>query len=198
MRKWVVSEEPPLENCNSFLLLLTMLSAQRALAQLLPRLVVGLVFSLLGAETLWSEEAKRPFYEYPGDYRQQINQQKDDFKARFGYELLDLEMGWKSDEIEELTLAFSRLPETFLHIPGIKGFYHFSKLRAAPEGMPVDDIPAATFPGFQTVYRNSHLSYDVEVDDQEPRIEFFNVLFYEDREVLQLSLIHISEPTRPY
>ena len=61
MRKWVVSEEPPLENCNSFLLLSTMLSAQRALAQLLPRLVVGLVFSLLGAETLWSEEAKRPF-----------------------------------------------------------------------------------------------------------------------------------------
>ena len=190
MRKWVVSEEPPLENCNSFLLLSTMLSAQRALAQLLPRLVVGLVFSLLGAETLWSEEAKRPFYEYPGDYRQQINQQKDDFKARFGYELLDLEMGWKPNEIEELTLAFSRLPETFLHIPGIKGFYHFSKLRAAPEGMPVDDIPAATFPGFQTVYRNSHLSYDVEVDDQEPRIEFFNVLFYEDREVLQNIVQH--------
>ena len=68
-------------------------------------MVIGwlLIFNLLGPETLWSEEAKRPFYEHPGDYRQQIDQRKDDFKARFGYELLDLEMGWKPDEIEELT-----------------------------------------------------------------------------------------------
>ena len=149
-----------------------------------------LFFSFLAAETLSGEEAKRPFYEHPGDYRQQIDQGKADFKTRFGYELLDLEMGWKPEEIKELTLAFSRLPETFLHIPGVKGFYHFSKLRAAPEGMPVDDVPAATFPGFQTVYRSSQLSYQVEVDDQEPRVELFNSLFYEDREVLQNIVQH--------
>ena len=148
-----------------------------------------LVFNLLGATASWGQEAKRPFYEYPGDYRQEINQLKDDFKIKFGYELLDLELGWKPDEIKELTLAFSKLPETFLHIPGIKGFYHFSKLRAAPEGMPVDDVPAATFPSFQTVYRNSTQSYHVEVDDQEPRIEFFNILFYEDREIFQ-NIVH--------
>ncbi len=154
--------------------------------------VIGwvLVANLFGAETLRSEEVKRPFYEHPGNYRQQIDQQKDDFKVRFGYELLDLELGWRPDEIEELTSAFSRLPETFLHIPGVKGFYHFSKLRAAPGGMPVDDVLAATFPSFQTVYRNPHSSYRVEVDDQEPRIEFFNALFYEDRDILQNIVQH--------
>jgi hypothetical protein len=149
-----------------------------------------LIFSFLGSGTLWAEEAKRPFYEHPGDYRQQIDQGKDDFKARFGYELLDMEMGWKPEEIKELTLAFSFLPKTFLHIPEVKGFYHFSKLRAAPEGVPVDDVPAATFPGFQTVYRNSTLSYHIEVDDQEPRIEYFNSLFYEDRAIFQNIVQH--------
>jgi hypothetical protein len=149
-----------------------------------------LFFNLLLVGTLWGQEVKRPYYEDPGDYRQKVDQLKDDFKLQFGYELLDLEMGWKPDEIKELTLAFSRLPETFLKIPGVKGFYHFSKLRAAPEGMPVDDVPAATFPSFQTVYRNSSLSYRVEVNDQEPRIEFFNPLFYEDREAFQNIVQH--------
>jgi hypothetical protein len=82
------------------------------------------------------------------------------------------------------------LPETFLNISGLKGFYHLSKLRAAPEGMPVDNIPAATFPSFQTVYRNSNLSYQVEVDNQELRIEFFNSLFYEDSEKFQNIVQH--------
>ena len=149
-----------------------------------------LIFCFSGTENLSGEESKRPFYEHPGDYRQLIDQGKKDFKSRFGYELLDLEMGWKPDEIKELTLAFSQLPETFLHIPEVKGFYHFSKLRAAPEGMPVDDVPAATFPSFRTVYRNSNMAYHVEVDDQEARIEFFNALFYEDREVFQNIVQH--------
>ena len=53
------------------------------------------------------QEADRPFYEYPGDYRQQVNQLKADFKSRFGYELLDMELSWKPEEIKELTHAFS-------------------------------------------------------------------------------------------
>jgi hypothetical protein len=175
MRKWVVSLGPTLKNCYGFLLL-----------------VIGcsLVFLFLDSGVLWAEENKRPSYEHPGDYREKIDQAKADFKARFGYELLDMELGWKPDEIKELTLAFARLPETFLHIPEVKGFYHFSKLRAAPEGMPVDDVPAATFPSFRTVYRSSTLAYHVEVDNQEPRIEFFNALFYEDRDVFQNIVQH--------
>lgn len=175
MRKWAMSLGSTLKNCYRFLLL-----------------VVGcsLVFLFLDSGVLWGEENKRPSYEHPGDYREKIDQAKADFKARFGYELLDMELGWKPDEIKELTSAFARLPETFLHIPEVKGFYHFSKLRAAPEGMPVDDVPAATFPSFRTVYRNSTLAYHVEVDDQEPRIEFFNALFYEDRDVFQNIVQH--------
>jgi hypothetical protein len=161
-----------------------------------------LVLNLLCADVSWGQEAKRPFYEYPGNYLQQVNQLKDDFKTQFGYELLDLELLWKPDEIKELTLAFAKLPETFLHIQGVKGFYHLSKLRAAPEGMPVDNIPAATFPSFQTVYRNSNLSYHVEVDDQEPRIEFFNALFYEDREnfqnIVQHEMAHVFDTFQGY
>jgi hypothetical protein len=180
------------------------LCAQRVFAQLYPFKVGSvnkktatlwlmgwvMIFNLFVVKTLWGEEAKRPFYEHPGDYRQQIDHGKEAFKSRFGYELLDMEMGWKPDEIKELTLAFSKLPETFLHIPGVKGFYHFSKLRAVAEGVPVDDVPAATFPSFRTVYRNSQLSYQIEVDDQEPRIEFFNALFYEDQEVFQNIVQH--------
>ncbi len=149
-----------------------------------------LIFSLFGIETLWGEKISRPFYEHPGDYRKNIDQLKADFKVSFGYELLDMELGWKPDEIKELTLAFTRLPDSFFHIPEVKGFYHFSKLRAAPEGMPVEDILAATFPNFRTVYRNANLSYNVEVDDQEPRIEFFSALFYEDRDVFQNIVQH--------
>lgn len=213
MCKWMRILEPLREYCNRFLCLLdikamekyhllesiTNLSPQ-ALDQLYPcgarklglnlttlGKVFGivLVFHCLTAETLSAQEAKRPFYEYKGNYQQEISQLKDDFKVRFGYSLQDLEMGWKPDEIKELALAFSRLPETFLNIPGVKGFYHFTKLRAAPEGMPVEDVPAATFPSFRTVYRNSQLAYQVEIDDQESRIEFFNAFFYEDREALQ-------------
>ena len=161
-----------------------------------------LILNLLCAGVSMGEEAKRPFYEYPGDYGQQVNQLKDNFKTQFGYELLDLELLWKPDEIKELTLAFDKLPETFLHIPGVKGFYHLSKLRAGPEGMPVDNIPAATFPSFQTVYRNSNLSYQVEVDDQELRIEFFNALFYEDREkfqnIVQHEMAHVYDTFHKY
>ena len=123
MRKWVTGGEPSLAwyssltfmprrntNCNSFLLVSTMLSVLRSLAKLSPRLVVGwvLVLNLLAADASWAQEPRRPFYEDPGDYRQQINQLKDNFKAQFGYELLDLELGWKPDEIKELTLAFSK------------------------------------------------------------------------------------------
>lgn len=204
MVKWVTGGESPPTHCNIFSILSTMHLPRRVISLLSTRLLVGgiLFFILLCACTSWAQEAKRPFYEYPGDFRQEVNQLKDDFKARFGYELLDLELGWKPDEIKEITLAFAKLPETFLHIPGVKGFYHFSKLRAAPEGMSVDDIPAATFPSFQTVYRNSNLSYHIEVDNQEPRVEFFNILFYEDRKkfqnIVQHEMAHVFDTFQRY
>ena len=204
MNKFVRCGETPPANYNSFSLLLTMVLAQRTLALFTSRLALGgvLVFNLICVDASWGQESKRPFYEYPGDYRQQVNKLKDEFKIQFGYELIDLELSWRQDEIKELTLAFAKLPETFLHIPGVKGFYHLSKLRAAPEGMPVDNIPAATFPSFQTVYRNSNLSYQVEVDNQDPRVEFFNALFYEDRvnfqNIVQHEMAHVYDTFQRY
>ena len=192
MNKFVGSGNSSIVNSNSFSLISTNLLAQRTFSQFSLYLVMVLVLivNLLCVDASWGQDRKRPFYEYPGDYRKEVNQLKDEFKLQFGYELIDLELGWKLEEIKELTLAFSKLPETFLNIPGLKGFYHLSKLRSGPKGMPVDNIPAATFPSFQTVYRNSNLSYQVEVDNQEPRIEFFNSFFYERSEKLQNIVQH--------
>ena len=152
-------------------------------------LMVGFTLSLV-TRLSWAEESKRPVYEYPGNYREEINQLKADFKTRFGYELIDLEHEWRPWQIKKLIIAFSELPDTFLKINGVKGFYHLSKFRGGPEGMAVDDIPAATFPSFQTVYRNARMAYQVEVGNQEPRIEFYSSLFYEDQKVLSNIVQH--------
>ena len=42
-----------------------------------------LILNFLFAGVSLGEEAKRPFYEYPGDYGQQVKQLKDDFKTQF-------------------------------------------------------------------------------------------------------------------
>ncbi len=165
--------------------------------------IINSVFAIfLFAEVLWAEEPRRPAYEHPGNYRDEINQLKADFKSRFGYELIDLELEWRSWEVKKLTAAFSQLPDTFLKIKGPKGFYHLSQFRGGPEGMPVDDIPAATFPGFQTVYRNARMAYQVEVGNQEPRIEFYSKLFYEDEEnlnnIVQHEMAHIYDMFKGY
>ena len=155
--------------------------------------IVGFISMFYFSGNGLTQEPKRPFYEYPGNYREEINQLKAEFVNRFGYELLDLEHEWRPWEIKKLVIAFSKLPETFLKIKGVKGFYLLSKFRAGPEGMPVDDIPAATFPSFQTVYRNSRMAYQVEVGNQEPRIEFYTKLFYEDQNNLNNIVHHKNE-----
>ena len=75
-------------------------------------------------------------------------------------------------------------------------------LIARAEGMAVDDIPAATFPSFQTVYRNARMAYQVEVGNQQPRIEFYSSLFYEDQKILsnivQHEMAHIYDMFNGY
>lgn len=163
---------------------------------------VFLITGISWGEELKGDEPKRPVYEHPGNYRDEIKQLKEDFKIQFGYELIDLEHEWRPWEINKLIIAFSDLPDTFLKIKGVKGFYHLSQFRGGPEGMPVDDIPAATFPSFQTVYRNARMAYQVEVDNQEPRIEFYSKLFYEDQKILsnivQHEMAHIYDMFKGY
>jgi len=157
-----------------------------------------LCFSRVGL----SQEPKRPYYEHPGNYRDEINRLKVEFVNKFGYELIDLEHEWRPWEIEKISIAFSKLPKKFLKIKGIKGFYHLSQFRGGPEGISVDDIPAATFPTFQTVYRNARMAYQVEVDNQQPRIEFYSNLFYEDQKsinnIVQHEMAHIFDMFENY
>ncbi len=164
--------------------------------------LMGIFAVFLFTGLSWGEEPKRPFYEHPGNYRDEITQLKADFNSRFGYELIDLEHEWRPWEINKLINAFSKLPDTFLRINGVKGFYHLSQFRGGLEGMPVDDIPAAAFPSFQTVYRNARMSYQVEVGNQEPRIEFYSKLFYEDQKnlnnIVQHEMAHIYDMFKGY
>ncbi|MEC8957968.1 MAG: hypothetical protein VX495_06230 [Nitrospinota bacterium] len=165
-------------------------------------LLLGFFYVFYFSGDGFTQETKRPFYEHPGNYRDEINLLKAEFVNRFGYELIDLEHEWKPWEIKKLSIAFSNLPETFLKIKGVKGFYLLSKFRGGPEGMSVDDIPAATFPSFQTVYRNASMVYQVEVGNQEPRIEFYTKLFYEDQEdinnIVQHEMAHIYDMFENY
>jgi hypothetical protein len=151
-------------------------------------LLGGIVFPLgnveiqashLGAVGEGHQKGKRPLYVYPGNYREEINRLKEKFKSAFGYELMDLDAGWRPEEVERLHNAFSRLPENFYRIKGLKGFYRGSQLRVKSNESDTSGIPAATFPRFTTVYRKAHQSYQVILSDEPLRIEFYNALFYE-------------------
>ncbi|MDH5459374.1 MAG: hypothetical protein OEY26_11745, partial [Nitrospinota bacterium] len=94
--------------------------------------MVGIIAPLGGYEVQAShlgtvgedhQKGKRPLYVYPGNYREEVNRLKEKFKSSFGYELMDLDEGWRPEEVERLHSAFSRLPENFYHIKGFKGFY---------------------------------------------------------------------------
>lgn len=123
--------------------------------------------------------AERPYYEAPADYREQINKLKEKFKNDYGYELRDLDEGWKSEDINTFDKIFSELPPTFYRLPGLNGFYRTESLDAPAEQGEVENIPAAFFPSFTTIYRNLGATYNVYVDEEDPRIEFYNGLQYE-------------------
>ena len=159
--------------------------------------MVGIIAPLGGYEVKAShlgtvgedhQKGKRPLYVYPGNYREEVNRLKEKFKSAFGYELMDLDEGWRPEEVERLHNAFSRLPENFYHIKGFKGFYRGTQLRIKSNGSDVSEtsdtsgVPAATFPRFTSVYRQTHKSYQVVLADEPLRIEFYNSIFYESEE----------------
>lgn len=151
--------------------------------------------SHLGAVGEDHQKGKRPLYVYPGNYREEVNRLKEKFKSAFGYELMDLDEGWRPEEILRLHNAFSRLPGNFYRIKGFKGFYRASKLQIQGSGRPTSEttdnsgIPAATFPRFTRVYRQAHQSYRVVLTDEPLRIEFYNALFYESVEDFE-NIVH--------
>ncbi|MDH3256254.1 MAG: hypothetical protein OEM27_01440 [Nitrospinota bacterium] len=148
----------------------------------------GLRAGHMGAVGEEHQKKDRPLYVYPGNYREEVDRLKETFKSAYGYELLHLDEGWRPEEIERLHNAFSRLPENFYRIEGLKGFYRAGQLQVKNNGLASQDvpdasgIPAATFPRFTSVYRQAHQSYQVVLTDEPLRIEFYNALFYESED----------------
>ncbi|MGP0629373.1 hypothetical protein ACTRW9_06685 [Nitrospina sp. 32_T5] len=162
------------------------------------KLLAAFLFSCLLTLPVWashlgSEEdeptRKRPLYEYKGDYRGEINELKEKFQSAFGYVLMDLDRGWTSDEIRKLHEAFDLLPDIFHRIPGLKGFYRANQLQAGKQAMVPGEVFAATFPPLTTIYRQAAKHHLVMVADEQPRIEFYNDLFYLDKKVFQ-NIVH--------
>lgn len=156
-------------------------------------LLASLMASPAWASHLGTEEEepsrKRPLFEYKGDYRGEINELKEKFQSAFGYVLMDLDRGWTADEIRKLHEAFALLPENFHRIPGLKGFYRANELQAGKQAMVPGEVFAATFPPLTTVYRQAAKHHLVVVADEQPRIEFYNDLFYLDTKVFQ-NIVH--------
>jgi len=158
----------------------------------------------------WAEEgAKRPFYEYPGNYRDNVNGLKEKFKESFGYELLDLDEEWRPEEIERMQRAFAELPPSFYKLPDLKGFYRISRIQVNLEGRATppnenetDDVKGATFPTFLLVYRHEGSVYEINVGEDPPRIEFYTPLFYEEeadfRNIVHHEMGHAFDVTQGF
>ncbi len=125
---------------------------------------------------------KRKFYEYKGNYQEEVQGLKDKFKAAYGYELEGLGEAWTPDEIKKIHAAFAELPPSFYRLPGLKAFYRMREFIAQPGNFAPDEIPAATLPTYVTIHESKLKSYKVFVEDQDLRIEFYTPLFYEDTE----------------
>lgn len=145
--------------------------------------ILSVLFALFCSAPLYAE-GERKYYEAPADYREQINRLKDKFKSNYGYELLDLEEGWKNEDILKLDKIFAELPPTFYRLPGLNGFYRTGQLSRENAQVELENVPAGVFPSFMTIYRQLGSSYNVYVDDEDPRVEFYNSLQYESDEDL--------------
>jgi len=135
------------------------------------------------------KEKPRKFFEYKGDYREELNRLKEEFHKAFGYELLDLDRGWRPDEIKRLHDAFSKLPSNFHHLPGLKGLYRISQFQSPLKDVEGGRIPAATFPKFNTLYRQELKRHLVYIPDDPFRLEFYDPIFSED-DVDLINVVH--------
>ena len=137
----------------------------------------------------WAEVKKpRPFYEYKGDYRKEINDLKKRFSNNYGYELLDLDVNWRPREIEIMLKAFAQLGPRFYRLEGLKGFYRTGEIDSKA-GISPEEIPAAAFPAYSTIYRGQEKRYNLYVENDFFRLEFYNALFGMD-EPQAINVIH--------
>lgn len=147
----------------------------------------SLFLAVFGVGKLYAQgndASKRPFFEYKGNYGEQVISKKTKFKEAFGYNLLDMGRNWSPEEIDIMHAALSQLPSTFHKIPGLSSLYRLDNIVVASDQASAADVPAATLPSFSTIYENISQSYRVFVEKQELRVELYNPLFHEDRDDL--------------
>ena len=72
-----------------------------------------LIFSFGNLYAQDSDNSKRPFYQYKGDYGEEVVAKKFKFKSAFGYNLIDMGRNWSPIEIDVLHAAFEQLPAGF-------------------------------------------------------------------------------------
>ena len=155
-------------------------------------LYFSLFFVIFGFGDLYAQgtdTSTHPFYEYNGNYGEEVAAKKSKFKSAFGYNLIDMGRNWSPIEIDVIHATFDQLPPGFHKIPTLKSLYRLENIVLNAENSPADDIPAATLPSFTTIYENISESYRVFVEKQELRVELYNPLFHEDRIDL-INIIH--------
>ncbi|QPJ62757.1 MAG: hypothetical protein G3M70_13080 [Candidatus Nitronauta litoralis] len=135
------------------------------------------------------ETQKRKFYEYKGNYREEIETLRKKFKDAFGYELMDASPGWKADEIRTMHRVFERLPDSFYRLPGLTKLIRLSAFPSKHQQGAGGRIPAATFPKFTTVYRQVLKSHMAVFQDDTFRLEFYDSLFSEEEADLE-NIVH--------
>ena len=169
-----------------------------------------LISVLSGFQLYYTDQASEPkensrknkFYEYPGDYGQEVQKLMDKFKADFGYELVEFGQAWHTGEMERMHSAFLELPPTFYRLPGVKGLYRLEAIMVGSEKISTDEIPAAVLPAFNAIYEQQTKSYKVFVGDQDPRVEFYNPMFYEDetnfKNIVHHEMAHLFDMTHGF
>ena len=161
-----------------------------------------LLFSFGDIYAHGNDSSKRPFYEYKGNYGEEVASKKSKFKNKFGYNLIDMGRNWSPIELDVVYDAFDQLPSGFHRISGLKNLYRLENIVSNSENTPRDNIPAATHPSFTTIFENISQSYRVFVEKQELRVELYNPLFQEDRidliNIIQHEMAHAFDLSRGF
>ena len=87
-----------------------------------------LIFSFGDLYAQGTDTSKRPFYEYKGNYGEEVAAKKSKFKSAFGYNLIDMGRNWSPIEIDVIHAAFEQLPPGFHKIPTLKSLYRLENI----------------------------------------------------------------------
>ena len=168
-------------------------------------LCFSLIFFIFSYGNLYAQDSdtsNRPFYEYKGNYGDEVVAKKSKFKSAFGYNLIDMGRNWSPIEIDIIHTAFEQLPPGFHKIPNLKNLYRLDNIVLKAENASADNIPAATLPSFTTIFENISESYRVFVEKQELRVELYNPLFHEGRtdliNIIQHEMAHAFDLSKGF